>query len=72
MPGRFAERSIAELDRAADAKLAHARLQRGALHAEEDGRALGAGDTPLRLLQGAEDVLALGFLESGDRGVRGG
>jgi len=39
-----------ELDRAADAELAHASLERGALHAEEDGGALGASDAPLRLL----------------------
>ena len=72
MRGRFVERSIAELDRAADAELAHTSLERGALHAEEDGGTLGAGDAPLRLLQGAEDVLALGFFESGDRGGGGG
>ena len=72
MRGRFVERSIAELDRAADAELAHARLQRGALHSQKDGGALGAGDAPLRLLQGAEDVLALGFFEGGDRGGRRG
>ena len=41
------------LNRPPDAQLAHARLQRGALHAQEDGGALGTGDAPLRLLQGA-------------------
>ena len=56
------------LNRAADAELAHASLERGALHAKEAGGSLGSGDAPLRLLQGAEDVLALGFFESGDRG----
>ena len=60
------KRSIAELDRATDAELAHAGLESGALHAEKDGGALGAGDAPLCLLQGAKDVLAFGFLESGD------
>jgi len=39
-----------ESDRAADAELAHASLQSRALHAEEDGSALGAGDSPLGLL----------------------
>ena len=56
------------LDRAADAKLTQARLQRSALHAQEDGGAPRAADAPLCLLQGAQDVLALGFLESEDRG----
>jgi len=58
----------AALDRAADAELAHARLERGALHAQEDGSAFGAGDAPLRLLQRSENVLALGFFQSGDGG----
>jgi len=57
------------LDRAADAQLAHARLQRSALHAQEDGGAPRAADAPLCLFQGAQDVLALGFLESEDRGA---
>ncbi len=56
----------ARLDRAADAELAHTGLESGALHAEEDGCALGAGDAPLGVLQGAEDVLAFGFVEGGD------
>jgi hypothetical protein len=54
------------LDRTANAEFADAGLKRGALHAEEEGRAFGAGDAPLRLLQRAEDVLALGFFEGGD------
>ena len=58
-------------DGAADAELAHAGLKRGALHAEKDGGAARAGDAPLGLAEGAEDVLALGFFESGD-GRRGG
>ena len=59
-------RTWARLNRAADAELAHAGLERGALHVEEDGGALGAGNAPLRLLQGAENVLAFGFFEGGD------
>lgn len=55
-----------ELDRAANSELAHAGLESGALDVEQDGGALGAGDAPLRLLQGAEDMLAFGFLEGGD------
>ena len=46
----FVRRSIAELNRAADAELTHARLERGALDAKKHGCALGAGDAPLRLL----------------------
>jgi len=42
-------------------------LESSALHAEKDGRALGASDAPFCLFQGAEDVLALGFFEGGDR-----
>jgi len=57
-----------ELDRAADAELAHAGLKSGALHAQDASRALGAGDAPLRLLQGTEDMLAFGFFERGDGG----
>ena len=64
----FAERSIAELHRAADAEFAHAGLERGALHAEEGGGAFGTGDAPFGLAQGAENVLAVGFFEGGDRG----
>ncbi len=56
------------LDGAADAEFAHAGLERGALHAQQRGGAFGAGNAPLRLLQGAQDVLALGFFQSGDRG----
>src|SRR5438093_423818 len=59
-------------NRAADTQLAHASLERGALHAQDDGGAFGSGDAPLRLLQGAEDVLAFRFFERGDRGGRGG
>jgi hypothetical protein len=54
-------------DGAADAEFAHAGLQGGALHAEEIGGAAGAGDAPLGLAQGAEDVLALGLFQGGDR-----
>ena len=62
----FLKRSIARLDRAADAEFAHAGLEGGALDVEEDGGALGAGDAPLRLLQGTKDVLAFAFFEGGD------
>lgn len=55
-----------ELDGAANAELAHAGLQGGALHAEEVGGAAGAGDAPLGMLKRAEDVLAFGFVQSGD------
>ncbi len=55
------------LNRAADTQFAHARLQRGAFHAENGGGAFRAGDAPLRLPEGAEDVLALGFFQSGNR-----
>jgi len=61
-----AEKWQQESHRAANAELAHAGLEGGALHAEENGGAFGAGDAPLRLLQSTEDVLALGFFESGD------
>src|SRR5712691_3100235 len=57
------ELSWLELNWAADAEFAHARLERGALHAKERGGAAGSGDAPLSLPQGAEDVLALGFLK---------
>jgi hypothetical protein len=63
----FVERSLGELDRAADAEFAHACLESGALDLEEDGSTFGAGDAPLGLLEGAEDVLAFGFFEGGDR-----
>ena len=43
------ERSLGELNRAADAELAHAGLESGALDVEEGGGAFGAGDAPLRL-----------------------
>jgi hypothetical protein len=56
------------LNRAADAQFAHARLERGALHAKNGGSTFRAGDAPLRLPEGAEDVLALGFFQSGNRG----
>ena len=56
------------LNRATDAEFAHARLERGALHAENGRGTLRAGDAPLRLLEGAQDMLALGFFESGNRG----
>jgi hypothetical protein len=57
---------LVRLNRAADSEFADAGLKSSALHAEEDGGALGAGDTPLGMLQGPEDVLALGVFESGD------
>src|SRR2546427_8853970 len=41
-----------------------------ALHAEERGGPFGAGDAPLCLLQGAEDVLALGFFERDRKSTR--
>lgn len=59
--------SIAELYRAADVEFTHAGLEGGALHAEEERGTFGAGDAPLSLLEGAEDVLALGFFEGGNR-----
>ena len=55
-----------KLNRAADAQLAHTSLESGALDVEEDGGTFGPGDAPLRLLQGAKDVLAFGFFEGGD------
>ncbi len=66
--GAFAERSIAELYGAADAEFANASLECGALHAKKGGGAFGTGDAPFGLAQGAEDVLAVGFFEGGDRG----
>jgi hypothetical protein len=57
-----------KLDRAANAELAHAGLESGALDVEEDGGAFGAGDAPLGLLERAENVLAFGFFEGGDWG----
>ena len=60
--------SSVSLDGAADAEFAHAGLERGALHAQQRGGAFGAGNAPLRLLEGAQDVLALGLFESGNRG----
>jgi len=59
-------RSQLESDGAADVEFAHAGLQGGALHAEDGGSAFGAGDAPFGLAEGAKDVLALGFFESGD------
>jgi hypothetical protein len=56
--GDFAQRSIAELNGAADAEFAHASLERGAFHAEESGGTLRTGDAPFRLAQGTQDVLA--------------
>src|ERR1700745_2674898 len=60
--------SISELNRAVDTELAHARLERGALHSQKHSSAFGAGDAPLRLFQGAEDVLTFGFFECGNWG----
>ena len=57
-----------ELNRAADAQFAHTSLESGALDVEEDGSTFGAGDAPLCLLEGAENVLAFGFFESGNWG----
>ncbi|MGB8495845.1 MAG: hypothetical protein WCE53_15705 [Candidatus Acidiferrum sp.] len=51
---------------AADAELAHAGFQGGALHAEKIGGAARTGNVPLRLAEGAEDVLAFGFFQGGD------
>ena len=68
-PSRTAEATPGtqkKLNRAADAQLAHTSLESGALDVEEDGSTFGTGDAPLRLLQGAEDVLAFGFFEGGD------
>jgi hypothetical protein len=53
-------------DGAADAELAHAGLQGGALHPEQDGGAAWSGNAPSRVSQSAEDVLTLGFFERGD------
>ena len=53
----------------ADAEFAHASLERGALHTKQSGGSLGAGDAPLRLLERTQDVLALSFFESGNRGA---
>ena len=55
------------LDRTADAQFAHASLESGALDVEEDGGPFGTSDAPLCLLESAEDVLAFGFFEGGDR-----
>jgi hypothetical protein len=52
------------LDRAPDAEFAHARLERRAFHAEDNGRAFGTGDAPFGLPKRAENVLALGVFES--------
>jgi hypothetical protein len=46
---------------AADAQLAHARLQSSAFHSEQGSGAFRAGDAPFRLPQGPQNVLALGF-----------
>ncbi len=59
-------RGLAELDRAADAELAHAGLESGAFDVEKNGGAFGAGDAPLGLFKGAEDVLAFSFFEGGN------
>ena len=56
----------AALNGAADAELAHAGLEGGALDVEEDGGAFGTGDPPLCLLKRAEDELTFGFFEGGD------
>src|SRR5208337_378089 len=70
LPLRWAVSSLgtgfAASDGTADAELAHAGLQSGALYAEKICSAAGAGNTPLRLAEGAEDVLAVGFFQSGD------
>ena len=53
----------------ADAEFAHTSLERGALHAQQSGGSFGPGDAPLRLLERTQDVLALSFFESGNRGA---
>ncbi len=68
MPSALRDGGKVSLNRAADAQFAQACLERGALHAENGGGTFRASDAPLRLLEGAEDVLALGFFESGNRG----
>src|SRR5580692_7557235 len=52
-------------------RVAHARLERGALHTENNRGALGARDTPLGSAKRAENVLALGVFEGGNRSARG-
>jgi hypothetical protein len=64
--GSLRGQGFAGLHGAADAELAHAGLQGGALHAQEICGAAGAGDAPLGLAKGAEDVLAFGFFQGGD------
>ena len=51
---------------AADAEFADAGLQGGALHAEKICGAARAGNTPLGLAKGAEDVLTFRFFQGGD------
>ena len=60
------------LDGTADVEFAHAGLQSGALHAEDGGGAFGTGDAPFGLAQCTQDVLTLGFFESGHRGRQSG
>jgi len=62
MEGRSRGRDYKKLNGAADAEFAHARLECGALHAEEDSGAFGPGDAPLGLAKRAKNVLALGLL----------
>jgi hypothetical protein len=46
-----------------DPQLSHARLERGALHAQNGSSTVWTGDAPLGLPQYAEDVLALRFVK---------
>ena len=50
-------------DRTRDAELAHARLERRALHAQSRGRAGGAADHPFGLAERADNVLAFGMFQ---------
>jgi hypothetical protein len=54
---------LVRLNRPANAEFPDARLEGRALHAQKGGRALGTGDAPFGVFQGAENVLALGLFE---------
>lgn len=58
-------RVVGASDGAAYAQFLHARLECGALHAEEIGGTLRTSDAPLGLPKSAEDMLALSFLQGG-------
>src|SRR6201987_75902 len=68
--------SLACLNWSLDPQLSHARLEGGALHAQNGSSTVGTGDAPLGLPQYAESVVALLFVEraqvagSGDRSSR--